>query len=166
MRNNVYYFVEGECEKKLIDLIKSNEFPLIISGVVKVKNVVIEKLTDFDINNLKLPKYVIFVYDTDNIKDLSILISNIDKIKKTKAKLLHLHSVLCFEDEIVRSTSIKKIDDFFKTIARKEFKSKFISCKNLKTKLLELKFDVNKIWNARSNLPQYQSFIDKIKTKK
>ena len=166
MRNNVYYFVEGECEKKLIDLIKSNEFPLIISGVVKVKNVVIEKLTDFDINNLKLPKYFIFVYDTDNIKDLSILNSNIDKIKKTKSKLLHLHSVLCFEDEIVRSTSIKKIDDFFKTITRKEFKSKFISCKNLKTKLLELKFDVNKIWNTRSNLPLNQSFIDKIKTKK
>lgn len=166
MRNNVYYFVEGECEKKLIDLIKSNEFSLIISGVVKVKNVVIEKLTDFDINNLKLPKYVIFVYDTDNIKDLSILINNIDKIKKTKAKLIQIHSVLCFEDEIIRATSIKKIDDFFKTTTRKEFKSRFINSKNLKAKLIELKFDINKIWNTNSSLPQYQSFIDKVKIKK
>lgn len=39
MKQNVYYFVEGQREKTLIDLIKSNEFNLIVPGVCKVLNV-------------------------------------------------------------------------------------------------------------------------------
>lgn len=162
MKSNTYYFVEGECEKKLIDLIKSNEFNLIKPGLVKIKNVLLNKLTNYDIQNLISPRLIILVYDTDVIKSLDILNYNINLLKKTKANIIHLHSVLCFEDELVRSTDIKNIKDFFKTENIEEFKKKFISCKNLKAKLISLNFNINKMWQTDSKLQSYQSKIDKI----
>ena len=42
--------------KILIDLIKSNEFSLIIPGVCKVFNVVTRQISSFDLRNLKAQK--------------------------------------------------------------------------------------------------------------
>ena len=157
MKEQVYYFVEGKCEKTLIDLIKSNEFNLIIPGVCKILNVITHKITNYDLQNLKNPKKIILIYDTDNINSLDILNSNLTMLKKTKARIVNLHSVLCFEDELIRATNINSIHNFFNTNSLEEFKTKFISSKNLKNKLFSLEFDINKMWNTKSNLYDIQS---------
>lgn len=94
MKQRVYYFVEGQCEKTLIDLIKSNEFNLIVPGVCKVLNVLTHKISTFDLQNLKAPNKIILIYDTDEIDNLDILQFNLSRLKKTKAKIINLHSVL------------------------------------------------------------------------
>lgn len=88
---------------------------------------------------------------------LDILNSNLTMLKKTKARIVNLHSVLCFEDELIRATNINSIHNFFNTNSLEEFKTKFISSKNLKNKLFSLEFDINKMWNTKSNLYDIQS---------
>lgn len=157
MKQRVYYFVEGQCEKTLIDLIKSNEFNLIVPGVCKVLNVLTHKISTFDLQNLKAPNKIILIYDTDEIDNLDILQFNLSRLKKTKAKIINLHSVLSFEDEIVRSTNVDSLNKIFKTSSVSDFKIKFITCKNLKYKLESLDFDINKMWITKSKLSFLQN---------
>ena len=80
-------------------------------------------------------------------------------------------SICNLEDEIVHScTSLSNINSLFKTNGTREFKAKYISHDNIKSKLEEVGFDMKKIFSRKSNYPfdKYNNDgfkIKRIKTK-
>ena len=65
MSEIIKYFVEGECEKALINTLKAPPLSLIKPGRVEVFNVIKDKITIPRIAQLKKESHIIFVYDTD-----------------------------------------------------------------------------------------------------
>ena len=68
MRKNriFYYIVEGENEKKFIEIIKEKEY--IPSGKIRVFNVIQNKISTTFLRTLDSNTIVILVYDTDIVK--------------------------------------------------------------------------------------------------
>ena len=142
------YLVEGECERKLIQILKENS--LIISGKVDLLNVVQEKLTNMRLRPLLEKTIVILVFDTD-IQDTKILHENI--------RILHADSrvnavwcvpqVLNLEDELIRSTNIREIKELLNCQSNKDFKHSFIQERRLMEKLQLHAFDINSFWAAK-----------------
>ena len=75
-----HYFVEGEDEEKLIQVLKT-DLRLIVPGKVQKFNVVEQKLTRLRLMSLKEGTTVILVFDTDTGK-VDILKENIEFLKK------------------------------------------------------------------------------------
>ena len=69
------YFVEGEDEKKFVDVLKS-DLKLIYPGKVQIFNVTQQKLTRLRMMNLKKGTKVVLIFDTD-AGNVSILNENI-----------------------------------------------------------------------------------------
>ena len=84
MRREKYYqyFVEGEDEKKLVDVLKS-DMKLIEAGKSQVFNVTQQKLTRLRIMNLKPGTTVILIFDAD-AGNLQMLKDNIRFLQKEK----------------------------------------------------------------------------------
>lgn len=164
MKNIFYYFVEGECEKKLINTIKEQ---YIFSGKVYIKNITqkaIHKamLRTFDKNGI-----CVMIFDTDVLhskEKINKVLENKKVLDDNNIKYIFIYQDKNLEDEIVKSTNIKKIEDMFNVTIGKH-KSKFIKCKNLLQKLKEIEFDVKKMWLFdKEELPKNESY--KIKKKK
>ena len=159
-----HYFVEGECEKKIIETLKENS--LIIPGKIEILNVTQEMITEFKLRPLSEGTTIVFVFDTDAV-NIDILKNNI-RIIRGSSRFKALWTVLQvdnLEDEIVRSTSVKKITELLPSKSVKEFKNDFIKEKNLYKKLQKKDFDINKIWitNSKNQLPFINNDGDKIK---
>lgn len=155
MADLFHYFVEGECEEKIIYAFshkKNNELRL---GKIEVFNVLMKKCTPLRAKGIKRGTYVVFVYDSDG-NDTSILEHNIKMLKKYAQidddHIIHLISVKNFEDEIVRATNIKNINELFNTASKTEFKKKFIGHKNVIPILVKHEFDIKKMWSTKPNL--------------
>ncbi len=145
------YFVEGECEEKLINILKNPKYNCIVAGKISVCNFINKRISDMQIMNLKPNVNIILVYDTD-VEKTDVLNENIAKLRKHKIKnIYHIHSVKDFEDEIIYSTSINNINEFFDTKTKSDFKNKFIKANSegLKTKLDSLNFDNDKLWSRQ-----------------
>ncbi len=158
MKEIYQYFVEGEDEKRLIEVLKT-DMQLIKPGKIQVLNVIEEKLTDLKLRILSEGTILIFVFDTDT-SNVEILNENIIKAKKaTNVKSVRcITQVRNLEDELVRSTNVKKIEEFLNSKSKKEFKRDFIREKNIKQKLLCHDFEIDKFWNQKAKKP-----FDKIK---
>lgn len=159
------YYVEGEDEEKLINVLKS-DMQCIEAGKVQVFNPVTEKITAMRLRTLKKNTTVIFVFDTD-VGDSKILEENI----KTLNKCPNVKGVYCIpqvrniEDELVYACNIKTIDDLLGTSGSKEFKKRIISEKNLKKKLEQAGFDIHKLWSSvpDGNFKGIENVSEKIK---
>lgn len=168
------YYVEGECERKIINNFKTVDGGLkFISGKVYVFNVLCELFNDNQLRDITNDTTFIFVYDTDDIdiNKLEILKKNITLLtnKRKIKKIIHVQSIKNFEDEIMFSSCIKNIDDVFKTKGKSSFKRAFINCDNLTSKFKTIKFNFSKIWSRESidiRLKDYKSEGSKIKTGK
>ena len=166
MRKNriFYYIVEGENEKKFIEIIKEKEY--IPSGKIRVFNVIQNKISTTFLRTLDSNTIVILVYDTDIVK-LDVLDENIKLILKNKnvTDIIFIPQILCIEDELVYSTDIKKIEELLDSKSKREFKADFNNCSNLLEKLLKKGFDINKIWSRNSDgeFSKYQNSSQKIK---
>lgn len=153
------YFVEGECEEKLINALKIPPCNFIIPGKVEVFNVIQNKLSKQRILSIKPNATIILVYDTD-IRDDSKLIENIKLLNNNGFKnIIHIQSVKNFEDEIKFSCSIKSIHQIFQTKGRDEFKSKFIHCSNIINKLTLEGFEINKLWIRKVNVLPFSKYV-------
>ena len=60
----VQYYVEGDDEKKLVDVLKT-DLRLIKPGKVQKLNVVEQEITDIRLRTLKQGTMVVLVFDTD-----------------------------------------------------------------------------------------------------
>ena len=109
------YYVEGDDEKRLIEVLKT-DMRLIIPGKVQILNVVQEKLTDLKLRTLQDGTTLVFVFDTD-VGDPAILNENIRKAKKSS----NIKDVYCvpqvknIEDELIRAMGLKNIEEFLKS---------------------------------------------------
>lgn len=106
----IHYFVEGECEEKLINSLKGN---CILSGKVTILNVAQKiihktKLRSFEKNTL-----CVMIVDTDVLKEnrsncLDKIKENQKNLDKNDIKYIFIYQNNNLEDEIVRSTKLKK----------------------------------------------------------
>jgi hypothetical protein len=113
------YYVEGDDEKRVIEVLKT-DMRLIIPGKVQILNVVQERLTDLKLRTLQDGTTLVFVFDTD-VGDPAILNENIRKAKKSS----NIKDVYCvpqvknIEDELIRAMGLKNIEEFLKSKSKK-----------------------------------------------
>ena len=144
------YFVEGECEEKLINILKTPPINYLFPGKVEVFNVIQNILSNQRILSIKPNSVIVFVYDTDVLDD-NILKINIDRLKKYGYKnIIHIQSINNFEEELLYSYNIKSINEIFKTQSNDEFKRNFIGCNNIYKKLSSVGFNINKLWSRKN----------------
>jgi len=141
------YYVEGEDERKLLSVLKT-EMGLIVPGKIEVFNVVQEEITAIRLMQLKKGTTVILVFDTDE-GNVSVLSKNI----KILSKCPEVKHVICIpqvnnlEDELIRSCNIKQIKELLGSKSNKDFKHDLIVEKNLRKKLLANGFNIHEFWN-------------------
>ena len=153
MKEIYQYFVEGENEKRLIEVLKT-DLRLIKPGKIQVVNVVEERLTDLKLRVLSSDTILIFVFDTDT-NNVEILNENIEKAKKaSNVKMVRcITQVRNLEDELVRCTNVRKIEELLDSKGRADFKRDFNKEKNLKQKLQNHSFEISKLWNQKPQKP-------------
>ena len=153
------YFVEGECERKLLDSLKSGR-SLIHPGKVRVFNVIQNKLKPSHLISIK-EGYVVFVFDSDT-PSVTCLKENIALVKRIcpigSVKLLFLVQVENFEEEIVRATDVRRIVELIGSRSEKDFKPDFIALKDCRATLEKHGFDIRKMWNQA--IPEPFNFVE------
>lgn len=158
-KSNILYIVEGETDQKFIDAIKNT---YIEPGRVKVSNPATKSVTGVIIRLIKKPTICILVFDKDiytkGIANPKILKDNINKLKK-QANVKEV-LVACqdkdLEDEIISTTSIKKIEELLGSKTKKDFKKEVLKCNNLQKKLIDKSFNISSLWSKGkvSGLPK------------
>ncbi len=141
------YYVEGEDERKLLSVLKT-EMECIVPGKIEVFNVVQEEITAIRLMQLKKGTTVILVFDTDE-GNIEILRKNMNRLSRCQevSSLICIPQVNNLEDELLRSCHIKQIKELLGSKSNKDFKHDLIVEKNLKKKLLNHGFDIQKFWN-------------------
>lgn len=149
----VRYFVEGECEKKLIDALKTASF--FPPGKVTVFNALTKVFSNSRLMDFSTGSIVILVFDTDGEQDISILNRNIGLLKKHVAnvRVFNLISVRNFEDELIRSTQINRIEELTNCRSRNDFKSSFLHLRDCLSILDKHGFDLEKMWRTKPDGP-------------
>lgn len=159
------YFVEGQCEQKLVTALKDQK-NLIISGKISVFNIIQEVLTPMRLRTLADNTTVILIFDTDK-KEAAILEKNINILKGIKkiSDIWCVMQVENLEDELVRSTNIREIKELLHCKSNKEFKRDFLAEKNVFGKLQDHGFNLKKLWNSVPDKPftKYENGGIKIK---
>ena len=149
-RNYRYqFYVEGECEKKLIEEFKKQQ-TMIVSGRVNVFNAIQNTLPNALLANLSSNTIVVLVFDTDTA-DISVLRANIQKMKRFRNVIAVwcIMQVKNLEDELLRSTDVKEIKDLLNCKTDSDFKRDFLREKNIMIKLSRHRFDYNKFWSSK-----------------
>lgn len=125
MGKNCIYFVEGSCEKQLVEALKLPPAKL-IPGKVIVFNPIQKRLPMSQLLTIRPNSIVVFVYDTD-VQEVDILRDNILLIRKfcERVRLVHLMQVPNIEGELVRCTDVKSVLLLTKSRAANDFKSDF-----------------------------------------
>ena len=152
-----HYFVEGECEKKLLKSFMYVDSDSFIEGKVEVFNFVNERISLAKVRTIKKNTTVVIVTDTD-VKNIDVLDSNIKTINRialsSNIDIIILFSIEKFEDEIVYSCdNINNINELFKTQSISDFKKKFIKHENIYSRLNDAGFDIKKIWTRNATYP-------------
>lgn len=151
--NYIQYYVEGECEEKLINVLK-RDLMVVKSGRVQKFNVIQNEITNARLMTLRPGTVVVLVFDTDT-DNAEILNKNIEKLQacKSVADWVLIPQVKNLEDELMRSCNIRNIRELLGSRSNEEFKSDFIRVTNLADKLKSKKFDINLIWKESPSSP-------------
>ena len=147
------YYVEGENEKKLVEVL-SKEYKYIKAGKVEVFNVVEKSIKNTRIRNFKENHVIILVFDTDtnNTKTLEANIEYLKRLVKSKKikDVILIPQVHNIEDELVRSCNINNIKELLKSKSKKEFKTDFNKATNQRIRciLKDKDFNFKKLWRT------------------
>ncbi|MBO4666661.1 MAG: hypothetical protein J5666_00840 [Bacilli bacterium] len=145
--NYIYhYYVEGECEEKLLNTYKVPPYLFFQSGKVEVFNFINKRITNQRLMTLKKRTIIILVYDID-IEKTEVLEENIKRLKECGFEVYHVQSIKNFEDEIVYSTSLKNINEMYETTNKVTFKKRFLSQSDLDKRLEKVNFNHSLIWS-------------------
>ena len=166
MKNTyIQYYVEGDDEKTLVDVLKK-DLRVIKPGKVQKLNVVEQEITNLHLRTLKQGTMVVLIFDTDT-GNIDILQKNIRKLKSCKSvsEIVLIPQVSNLESELIRSCNIRKIEDLLNSKSRGDFKRDFNHVTNLASKLQEHQFDLNRLWSVQPEAPydQLGNQADKIK---
>lgn len=155
--NKYLYFTEGETEKKLIDLLKT-DLQVIKPGKSKVFNVFENRITPALLTNISSKTKIVLIFDTDVVKpNFDIYDFNLSKLRNSRMvkDIITIPQCRNFEEEIVYSTSIKKASQLFAVENNTKFKATFLRMDNkfLQSKLEESSFDIKKLWSRNPKGP-------------
>ena len=152
------YYAEGPCEKKLLEELKKVQ--AIISGRVNVFNAAQEALTPERLRLLSPNTIVIMLLDTD-AGNYEILSNNIRLLKKNRniKDIWLILQVNNLEEELMRVTDVREIKELIGCKSNKDFKSAFISEKNLIVKLLHHNMNFGRLWMSKPN-GIYKDFVN------
>ena len=154
------YFVEGPCERQLIDALNKQQPYRLIPGRVYVHNLIQDLIPIYVINAIKPGTLVVFVFDTD-VEKTDVLQKNIQHVKDyvAQVKVINAAQVLNFEDEIIRATDVKKAQELTKSTSVRDFKTAFCKMKadDCRNSLERHHLDVTKLWVTKP--PESFSFI-------
>lgn len=146
MADNVQYYVEGEDEKRFLEVLKTS-LQVIVPGKIQVFNVANKQITKTRLLTLKKDTVVVLVFDTDTV-NLEIIRSNIELIKSMPnvKEVLTILQVKNLEDELVRACKIKRVEELLGVKTLAEFKARFLKISNLDQVLIRNMFDIEKVW--------------------
>lgn len=149
----VQYYVEGQDEKKLIDVLKT-DLRLIKPGKVQILNVMEEEISDFRLGTLSRGTMVVLVFDTDT-GTVDTLKRNIKKLElcPSVSEIVLIPQVPNLEGELLRSCNIKKIGELLNSPSVTDFKRDLIKVSNLGRKLKEHQFDIGRLWSKNPGTP-------------
>lgn len=169
MAKLIQYYVEGECEKKLLRTFQHVEKCGFKPGKIEILNPANQTISSLRINQLKKGTTVALVYDTDRV-NVNVLKSNVESLKKSRniEEIYHVQSIQNFEDEMVYSSSISSVNEIFGTKSVSDFKKKFINHHELAKKLEDFSFSVELIWSRCSpnlDIKDFPNNGNKIKRK-
>lgn len=155
----IQYYVEGECEEKLIKTFQHAGTIGFKPGKIDILNPAIQTISQLRINQLKKGTIVALVYDVDHI-NINVLKSNVESLKKNKNidEIYHVQSINNFEDEIVYSSAINSVNELFGTKSKNDFKKRFINQHELVKKLEAFSFSIKLIWSRSSLNKDIESF--------
>ena len=163
----IQYFVEGQCEEKLVNALKK-EPCLILPGRCKVLNPVNEKLSPNDFISIPLGSIIVLVFDTD-VADIDILDRNLKMIQKyaPRCETILVPQVKNIEDELLRATIVKNVEDLTKSRSLSNFKSDFCALKNCRAVLEKQELSMQKLWSMDPDgaFEKYPQESGKIKQK-
>ena len=144
----VLYYVEGDDEKKLLDVLKT-DLRLIKPGKIQKLNVTTQEITAARLRTLSRDTMVVLVFDTD-AGNIEILKSNIRTLENCKAvsDIVIVPQVPNLEGELVRSCDIRNIKELLNSKTSGEFKSDIMSVSNLAKKLQDHQFDIQFFWSG------------------
>lgn len=147
-QNKVVYFVEGECEEKLINALKERPAK-ICPGKVKKVNVIQNTLGASQLIQIQAGTTVVLVFDTD-VPKTDCLRKNIQLLSKkcVNVKTICLAQVMNFEDEIVRCTDVSHAEELTRSKSRSHFKRDFCATTNTRSLLEQHKLDVGRLWTT------------------
>lgn len=155
--NRVLYFVEGECEAKLINALK--EIPAVIRpGKVKIINVIQNLLSASQLVQIQVGTTVVLVFDTDVLKT-DCLQENIRQLRKkcTKVEVVFLPQVRNLEEELVRSTDVEQASELTRSRSNRDFKRDFCAATNARHLLDRHNLMLSKLWTTHP--PEEFSFV-------
>lgn len=157
---NYVYYVEGQCEEKLIKILKT-DMRLIQPGKIIKRNVIQDKLRKAQLTTLKKGTTAVLVFDTDT-NNTNILFANIELLEREAAisKVLCITQVENLEDEIVRSCDVKTAKELTNSKSTDSFKSDFIRASNLKGTLEKHKFCFRDLWSKSATKEQYSGILN------
>ncbi len=157
--NKCIYFVEGPCEQQLINALREPP-SRVMSGKGKVFNVVQNLIPKSTLFSFGGGTTVVLAFDTD-VGETQNLKRNIESLKKycSRVKIVYLPQVQSLEDELERSTDIKRVVDLMKSRSIKDFKSDFcrMRTRECRRMLEKHSLDVRKLWSTK--VPEAFSFI-------
>lgn len=166
MEECVQYYVEGEDEKKLLQVLKT-DMGLIRPGKIQVFNVANKIMTRTRLISLSKETIVVVVFDTDKV-NVNILKKNIELMNQMAniKEVLTVMQVGNLEAELVRSCKIKSAEELLGARNRGEFKSKFLKTTNLATVLKRKGFDITKMWIKNDpKLPDFKNMGKRLSLK-
>ena len=145
--NFIQYYVEGDDEKKLLNVLKT-DMQLIVPGKVQKLNIIQNRLKTTHLMQLKPNTIVVLVFDTDTPNN-TILQENITFLKgfKTVKSIICITQILNLEDELIRSCDIREIKELLNSRFNSSYKADLIKIHNLKSKLIEHNFDFSIFWS-------------------
>ena len=149
----VLYYVEGQDEEKLLNTLKSEMFT-IKTGKVQILNVVEHQITKARLMGIRPGTLVVLVFDTDT-GNVDILNKNIEALQNcaSVSKIITIPQVRNLEEELVRSSNIRQIKELLNSKSNSEFKEDIIKVTNLKSKLIENRFNIDCFWTANPGAP-------------
>lgn len=149
----VLYYVEGEDEQKLIDVLKS-KLRVIKPGKVQKLNVIEQKITYARLRTISRGTMIVLVFDTDT-NNSDVLKENI-KILESWSAISEVVTIPQFhnlEQELVNSCNIKNITELLNSKSKTGFKNDIIHVSNLDKKLQEHEFNINVFWSKQPESP-------------
>jgi len=144
----IQYYVEGECEQKLVKTLAAHN--LILPGQTDVLNPVQDHIKPTHLRKLPAKTTVVLIFDTDK-NNLDILKANIQFLKNHPniKKIITILQVTNLEKELIRCTDIHQIRQLLNCKTNSEFKNAFIEEKRLYEKLQSHHFVFEKLWSEK-----------------